>query len=133
MASVAMEVPFHIDGAGRVAQATDLGRQIMLRMLTLIGTSYTERVLRPLYGTRAATAVFDVNDPLSQTLLAGSIKDAVAMWEPTIVVDDIQMRSQDPAGGQMIAVIAYHLTATGSSYTATVNLGATASVDWPNI
>lgn len=128
--SVALEYPFRIDGAGRVAQTEDPGRQIVLRLTGLIGTLPGERVFRPAYGTAAPHAVFDVNDTLSQSELAGSIRDAVANWEPSAVIDNVDVQSQDPAGGQVICVVNYHLVTTGDAFSLSIRVGATVTYGW---
>lgn len=130
--SVALDLPFHIDGTGRVAITRDLTRQIALRVRSVIGTGPGERVMRPTYGAGAARYVFDVDDPATAAMLTVGVKDALTAWEPAIIVDDVSLVDDDPTDGTLTLAITYRLVATGEQQTAVVAVSSTASYGWPS-
>jgi len=128
---LSLDIPFRIDGAGRVASTTDPNRQLELRLRNLIATAPAERVMRNDYGTGVGSMIFDVNDSMHISSLVTTIRDNIRVWEPDVLLDDIEVVSQDPAGGMVELVIVYHLPGQGTSRQFTVAVGSTASYGWP--
>lgn len=126
-----MEEPFRVDGTGKIADTYDLQHQIELRVRSVIFTSPGERVMRPDYGAGAGNFVFDVNDAVQAAKLVVSVKDALATWEPAVIVDDVRLTNTDPSEGVMAIAVTYRLAATGDQHTAVIAVSSTASYGWP--
>jgi Bacteriophage baseplate protein W len=131
MGSLGLEVPFHIDGAGRVAATPDPRRQVELRLRHLIATMPFERVMRDNYGSGIGALLFDVNDPLQLSALMSSLGDSLRVWEPNVVLDDISIVSQDPAGGGVELTVSYHQRTGSVARTFNIVVGSTATYGWP--
>jgi phage baseplate assembly protein W len=126
--TLALEYPFRVDGSGRIAAASDVNRQVQIRLIGLISTGLTERVMRPGYGGGMLSRVFETIEP---AFYVTAIQDAVRNYEPAVVIDGVDVRSQDIAGGSVELAVRYHMASTGDAYTVTVNVGATATYGWP--
>jgi uncharacterized protein len=131
--SLALDAPFRVDGTGRIAAVSDFTGQIQARIIGLLGAAKGERVMRPSYGVGLLNEVFDVNDQLQSTRIGGIITDMVRTYEPAIVIDNVGLQSQDPAGGQMVLLLDYHLVTTGDTYSVAIKVGATATYGWPEV
>jgi phage baseplate assembly protein W len=129
--SAALDIPFRLDGTGRITATWDLPRQMALRLRSIIGTTPGERVMRPGYGSGAGLYVFDVNDELRSSMLASAVKNAIQSWEPAVAVEDVKVEDIDPAIGRMQLRITYRLLTTGEVQVAVVAVSPTATSGWP--
>lgn len=68
--------------------------QIKADLLQLLLTNPGERVMLPEFGTPLRKLVFEQNDPTLEFTAKQMIADAVAKWEPRIVVSNITVTSQ---------------------------------------
>ncbi len=87
--------PYHIDGRGRTAQATD-DAHIRQMIEQVLFTAPGERVNRPTYGTGLLQLVFAPN---SQELAAATefmIQGALQQWLGEVIqVESVQVKSED--------------------------------------
>jgi phage baseplate assembly protein W len=101
--SIQPSVPFALTPGGAVSVDTDPNLQISKRIRTLVSTFPGERVMRNTYGIPLASLLFEPEDEAAQGLLEEWVTDAIATWEPGVVV-----RVVNPVwnleGDQMIAV-----------------------------
>ena len=130
--ATALDLPFRIDGTGRIGSTRELTRQLALRLRSIIGTTPGERVMRPSYGCGAANYVFDVDDPLGASTLTTTVQDAIDTWEPAVEVEDVQILSSDPMDSRVELLIIYRLRSTGERQTANVAVTPTATYGWPS-
>lgn len=89
-------VPFRIDPNGAVAKVTDPVETVRQHLVSLIGTEYRERVMRPRYGTPTSQFLFGNNDDLAVTELEGLIQSAVETWEPRARIVAVHNLSESP-------------------------------------
>lgn len=129
--NVALDSPFHIDGAGQVAVLTDVQSQLALRVRSIIGTAPGERVMRPTYGSGAGNFLFDIDDAAHAARIVGAVTDALNAWEPAIVVENVGLSAIDPQNGALELSVSYRLASTGEVQTTTVTVAATATYGWP--
>jgi Bacteriophage baseplate protein W len=129
--STMLDLPFRIDGTGKVMATPDLTRQMAIRVRSIVGTSPGERVMRPNYGSGAANFVFDVDDELRASMLAVAVQDAINIWEPAVEVENIQIEPADYGDSRIELHITYRLVTTGEVQIAVIAVGATATYGWP--
>jgi len=86
--------PMGVDhtGALRMTEgAADLDRSIRV----VIATAPGERVMRPEFGCRVWDLLFE---PVTANLMgqmAQAVRDALAQWEPRVMVEDVEVRQDD--------------------------------------
>jgi phage baseplate assembly protein W len=90
--------PLEIDHTGSLKLtdgAPDLDRSIRVILLTAPG----ERLMRPQFGCRIWDLLFEPVTPNLLGLIAEAVRDALAQWEPRIVVEKVEPYADpdDPA------------------------------------
>jgi hypothetical protein len=88
-----LQYPFVKTPRGILAQKSGVD-QIKADLLQLLLTNPGERVMLPAYGTPLRKLMFEPNDPSLEIMARQMIVDAILMWEPRIVVTDIQVSSR---------------------------------------
>ena len=68
--------------------------QIKADLLQLLLTNPGERVMLPTYGTPLRKLIFEPNDTLLEINTKQVISNAIATWEPRIVITDISVSSK---------------------------------------
>jgi len=103
--------PLEVDHTGAIRLtdgADELDRAIHLVLLTAPG----ERLMRPQFGCRIWDLLFEPVTPNLLGLIAEAVRDALAQWEPRIVVDDVRPAA-DPDDAALIRIaIDYRIRAT---------------------
>lgn len=67
-AEVALTLPFELDRFGNIVVTTNQETIWSNRVHMAVGTSISERVMRPGYGTTIAAALFDTNSFMEETI-----------------------------------------------------------------
>lgn len=94
--------PMQVGALGRIRLATgeeDIAQSIHIILSTVPG----ERVMRPTFGCRAWELLFDPNHAATHSLMEQYVREALAMWEPRIVVIEVRA-ARDPHEGQRMTV-----------------------------
>ena len=103
--------PLGVDHTGSIALSDgvpDLDRSIELVLMTAPG----ERLMRPQFGCRIWDLLFEPVTANLLGLIAQAVRDALAQWEPRIVVDDVRPEP-DPDNHALVRIhVAYHVRAT---------------------
>lgn len=87
--SIAMRTPFNIASDGTV-DATDSEWEMLVdRVHALVGTEPGDRVMRATYGVATARMLFAPAD-LANTQIQQDVTQAVAKWEPTARIADVE-------------------------------------------
>ena len=81
-----------------------------LKMLLI--TAKGERVMSPTYGTNIKRIIFDLNLASVETILQQEIAQAVAIWEPRVVLQSLDVTRD--TGGRSVTVIATFLSRQNS-------------------
>jgi phage baseplate assembly protein W len=103
--------PMSVDHTGSIALtggADDLDRSIQIVLMTAPG----ERLMRPEFGCKIWDLLFE---PVTANLLGlmnEMVRQALAQWEPRIVVADVQSRPDPDDGGVVRIAIQYVVRAT---------------------
>lgn len=77
---------------GLMAQKSGVN-QIKADMLQLLLTNPGERVMMPNFGTPLRELIFEPNDPTLEIKARQMIADSITMWEPRVVITQIQVTS----------------------------------------
>lgn len=85
-----LQYPLVRTSRGIMAQKSGVD-QIKADLLQLLLTNPGERVMMPNYGTPLRKLFFEPNDPALEITARQMISDAILMWEPRIVVTNIQV------------------------------------------
>lgn len=103
--------PMEVDHTGAIRLTDgvpDLDRSIRIVLMTAPG----ERLMRPQFGCRIWEMLFEPVTPNLLGLIAQAVRDALAQWEPRVVVDHVQAEP-DPDHGSLVHIaISYRVRAT---------------------
>jgi uncharacterized protein len=103
--------PMGVDHTGRIALSEgvpDLDRSIELVLMTSPG----ERLMRPQFGCRIWDLLFEPVTGNLLGLIAEAVRDALAQWEPRVVVEEVRPEP-DPDNHALIRIhIGYRVRAT---------------------
>jgi phage baseplate assembly protein W len=103
--------PFSYQGRGRFADAA--GEDAVLSaMYLLLSTAPGEDPMRPEFGCRVWELVFMADTPALAPLAARYVRDALARWEPRVIVDNVTATS-DGDGGYVVS-LTYRLITSNS-------------------
>jgi len=110
--------PFSASKVSVPAAVTDeeLIRQSVTKIVT---TPRGARVMRPGFGTKVYSYVFESDDGLLAELIRTDITAAVGRYEPRVALRDIQVEREDTS---LIITIYYVLIATRTSDSVTIEL-----------
>jgi phage baseplate assembly protein W len=108
--------PVSLDEAGQVRLAPDAEEGIRQSIWTILATSPGERVMRPGFGCGIGDLVFGLSNAATASAVAGSVREALAVWEPRIDVLDVSV-APDPSDSTVLMVeISYQVRSTNSRF-----------------
>ncbi len=81
-------------------------------MAMILATAPGERVMRPDFGCTIWDLLFEPINDNTLGLMAESVREAMARWEPRIDVDDVDVRPVDAVSGAVEIAVAYTVRAT---------------------
>lgn len=84
-------LPFSLTLSGQVSTTSDPNQIANDRMEALIGTYPGERVMLPDYGTPIPSLLFEPEIASEQSIVQLKVQQAVAQWEPTIVLNSVNV------------------------------------------
>ena len=103
--------PLAVDHTGAIGLSDgvpDLDRSIEIVLMTAPG----ERLMRPQFGCRIWDLLFEPVTGNLLGLIAEAVREALAQWEPRIVVEDVKPEA-DPANQALVRIqITYRVRAT---------------------
>jgi uncharacterized protein len=82
----------------------------------VLSTSLGERVMRPDFGAGVQDFVFEANSIVTQTVLAGAVKEALIQWEPRIDIDSVRVTTSPDQASQVLISIDYRIRATNELF-----------------
>lgn len=103
--------PLGIDAQGGLSltsQRSELDQAIMIILTTAVG----ERVMRPTFGSRLHELVFAPVNQQTLALAAQYVEEALAMWEPRIVVTQVNAEPDRERDGRILIHLEYEVKAT---------------------
>ena len=103
--------PPGVDSRGRIALSSDRV-EIEEAIEIILGTPIGHRVMRPEFGCRIHELLFAPINTATFTAAVHYVREALAMWEPRIEVDDV-VAGQDPHIASCLMIyITYRVRAT---------------------
>jgi phage baseplate assembly protein W len=103
--------PVGVDARGRIALARrerDVEEAIRIILLTPKG----QRPMRPEFGCQIHDLIFHPNDASTAGLAAYYVEEALAMWEPRIKVDQVDVGADPDEPARMLITVVYTIKAT---------------------
>ena len=103
--------PVGVDARGRIAlarQERDIEEAIRMILLTPKG----QRVMRPDFGCQIHDLTFEPNDATTSGLAAHYVEDALGVWEPRIIVREVNARPDPGHPSRLLIEIHYEIKAT---------------------
>jgi phage baseplate assembly protein W len=97
-------------------------RNIREAIEIILRTEPRERLRAPRFGGGLASYLFEPNTPATWRGLEERIEQALALWEPRVVVDAVTVVPDPDDAAAAIATIDYHLVATQAPGTATLTV-----------
>lgn len=83
---VAIDLPFRISPSGGIATTRDIDRQVRQRLITIVGTEPTERVMLPQFGVPVAKHLFENDAAAIASELREMSQIQADWWEPALRV-----------------------------------------------
>lgn len=123
--------PFQLNASGGIAVTEDPNVQAEQHVTSLVSTAPGERVMLPAYGVALEALVFGSNDPVIVATIQQDVTQALANWEPAIIVTGVSPAANaDPSQGVAMVNVDYQAGATpgapGSAVqTASILVGGT--------
>lgn len=127
--------PFQLTPSGAIAVTTDPGVQAEQHVTSLVSTTPGERVMLPSYGVALAALVFAPNDPVVVGTIQQDVTQALAQWEPSIIVNSVSPAAgQDPTTGMAMVNVDFQSGAVPGApgagvRTATILVGGSVIAD----
>jgi phage baseplate assembly protein W len=106
--------PLRVDPQRRLAMSAGEQR-IRESIVTILGTEQGERLMRPDFGSRLRTLIFEPNNPATANLARFYIEDALARWEPRIEQVQVVVDPPSEGGAALNLRILYRIKATGAN------------------
>lgn len=103
--------PLGVDHTGSIRLSegvAELDRSIELVLMTAPG----ERLMRPRFGCRIWDLLFEPVTPNLLGLINEAVRDALAQWEPRIVVDEVLSRPDEDNPALVLVGVVYRVRAT---------------------
>lgn len=92
--------PFQLTPSGSIATTSDPNVQAQQHVTSLVSTNPGERVMLPGYGVALSALVFAPNSPVVTATVQRDVTNALASWEPSIIVNSVSPAAgQDPTTG----------------------------------
>jgi uncharacterized protein len=102
--------PLQIDPRGGI-QAAREAEKVRQSILTLLGTQYGERLMRPNFGCNLKSLVFAPNNLATASLAKHYVREGLLKGEPRILLDDISV-TNDNVQGSLLIQVRYRLRTT---------------------
>lgn len=103
--------PLRVDQSGAIAMtagATDIDSSLRMVITTAPG----ERLMRPEFGCRIWELVFEPINANTLGLMGEAVREAVARWEPRVVLEELTIEPQPGAAGAVLIELDYVVKAT---------------------
>ena len=103
--------PMRVDSTGSIAMVTgpeDVDRSILM----VLSTAKGERLMRPRFGCDIWDQLFDPINHNTLGRMEHSVREALAMWEPRITVEEVVPEADPDRQGCVQIGITYRINAT---------------------
>lgn len=106
----ALAYPFHIglDGAFRTTE--EYSQIVRGQLVDVLMTNYTERVMRPDYGSNLRSALFDPADSLARSDAASIVGQRTRQWAPRVYLQRVAFSTEENRPGVVFVDATYRAT-----------------------
>ena len=80
-------------------------------ILTILGTQYNERVMRPDFGCNLRSLVFAPNNTATANLTRHYVEEGLTKWEPRIFLDEVIVEN-DNSESRLVIHVSYRIKST---------------------
>ena len=106
--------PMRIEGGGRWELETG-HEKIISSLRMILSTAPGERVLRPEFGCAIWSQIFDPVDSNTLSQMESNVREAIAQWEPRIVLESVDPRPAEEQPNLVEIEIAYRIRDTNDT------------------
>jgi len=106
-----LHFPLRLNARGEILLVTgteDIEQSIRI----ILGTRPGERVMRPTFGCRAYELLFEPQSAATASMLQDYVYEALAIWEPRIEVQSVDVSAGEYGDSTLLAEIVYEIKAT---------------------
>lgn len=103
--------PLQVDHTGSI-RMTDGASDLDRSMAVVLATAPGERLMRPEFGCRIWELMFEPVTPNLLGLMAEAVRDALAQWEPRVVVENVDTRPSADDAALVTITVTYRVKAT---------------------
>jgi uncharacterized protein len=102
--------PLRLNAHGGI-QASRYEQKVKESLLTILGTQYGERMMRPRFGCNLRSLVFAPNTAATANLARHYVEEGLTTWEPRIILDEVTV-ANDLTQDCLLIQVRYRLKAT---------------------
>lgn len=106
-----LSFPPRVGADGRI-QWSEGEQNIREAIYVILMTRLNERINLPLFGSNLGTVLFEPNTVETRHLIGNEISEALARWEPRIVVESVVVDPDPQDEEAVIATLNYRLIST---------------------
>ncbi len=92
-------------------QEAESEQKVRQSIWIILATQQGERLMRPTFGSKLHTLAFAPNNAATAGLARHYAEEALRLWEPRILVDEVQVEN-DNANARLVIQIRYRIRAT---------------------
>jgi phage baseplate assembly protein W len=105
MTERAISLPFSFDSSGALSYTTDEKKIWQDRVVLVVMTRLTERVMRPTFGSTTGDSVFE-SESTAESAIQQAIAAGFAQWLKPLTLTQVTVTT-DPADGYLLATVQY--------------------------
>ena len=103
-------VPLRVNSRGGITSSQQ-AQKVRESILTILGTQYGERVMRPNFGCNLESLVFAPNNRATANLAQYYVEEGLNTWEPRILLEEVGV-TNDYDQNRLVIQIRYRLKST---------------------
>jgi phage baseplate assembly protein W len=107
--------PLTLDTNGTLA-VSEYNDNIRESILLIISTKKGERLMNPDFGCGIHDYVFEIVNITTISMIKASIKDALRIYEPRILIVDISVNTDEIKNGKLLISINYEVIRTNNQF-----------------
>ena len=102
--------PLSVNSRGGITQSQQ-AQKVRESILTILGTQYGERAMRPNFGCNLESLVFAPNNRATANLAQYYVEEGLNTWEPRILLEEVRV-TNDYDNNRLLIQIRYRLKST---------------------
>lgn len=103
-------VPLRVNSRGGITSSQQ-AQKVRESILTILGTQYGERVMRPNFGCNLESLVFAPNNRATANLAQYYVEEGLNTWEPRILLEEVGV-TNDYDQNRLVIQIRYRIKST---------------------